>query len=165
MAVPAWVPPALPSIEEPASPERSNNRAALVIAIAAAALVGMIGAAAWQYRPAATSTEAAEAMELVDELLTEMGAGSWEEAVDRFGSDCIDVEAAAFQSGFSPVMEPYEGHGLVQLRATTFETGQIVLVRGWVDLGGLSDHPVRAELVYGEASPPWKLCGLRIDQP
>ncbi len=167
MALPAWVPPQIPESEAPPEDPRPNRRAVVVIVAIATLLVGVIGAAAWQYRPTSEPTEADDALELVDAVLTDMGDGRWDDAFARFDQACIDFEASDFRNGFEPFFDGYRDHGLVQLRGTSFEIDQIVLIRGWVDLGGPSDNPVRAELVYGGASTEslWSLCGLRIDEP
>ena len=169
MTRPAWAPPPLPELGEPPQPE-APSRVPAAIALAAVVAMGFgLGAVLWDRWSAEESVgpEAQQATAVVDQTLNDIADSRWVEAHGSFDPACTNFGLEDFQAGFEPVFASYRSHTVLPPGSEPFEPDQIVLVRGEVDLGGGDPYPLRAELRYRAETvdSPWRLCGLRIDNP
>jgi hypothetical protein len=154
----------------PEPPNQSPSQWWTLLVLCLVAAVGLVlGSTMWNSRSdESPGPQAQAAIEKVDQTVQWIAAAEWELAYEAFDGSCSNFGLPEFRAGFEPVFTSYSSHALRPPGDEPFESGQIVLVRGVIDLGGGPDNALRAELRFaggpGEAVPMWRLCGLRIDE-
>jgi hypothetical protein len=169
MSTPALVPQQKSEVTPEPQTESPSKWWALLVLCWVAAVGFALGSTVWNSRSdESPGPQAQAAIDRVDQTIQWIAAAEWELAYEAFDGSCSNFGLSEFRAGFEPVFASYRSHALTPPDSEPFEIGQIVLVRGVIDLGGGSDNALRAELRLAEspseAVPMWRLCGLRIDE-